>query len=290
MNPRHGSTVLMVEPAHFGSNPETSASNAFQQSGQSDPDVVQQEFDGVVAALRAAGVRVDVIPGNHDIPTPDEVFPNNWVSFHRDVTVLYPMLVESRRRERRIADLERLYPGRQTIDLSDLEQDGHILEGTGSLVLDPKIKSAFASLSPRTTHEALEAWSARLCIGTHSFRSEHRGSPIYHTNVLLAIGETAVVWCPDVVSSVDRDNLRIALESPGRPVIDITVEQMEAFCANTLELRGDDGQPFWAMSTCAHDALTPEQRRQLGRIVHAPIPTIERLGGGSVRCMLCQVD
>lgn len=299
-------TVLMVRPASFGSNPETSASNAFQHEPGVDAAAVgalaREEFDAAVEVLRDAGVRVIVADDSPEPPRPDAVFPNNWFSTHADGrAVLYPMLSPARRRERRVELLERA-AAEHGLDLRVLdswlvrafENKGEFLEGTGSLVLDRANRIAYAARSARTHRAPFEAFCARLgYTGVLFDASDADGAPYYHTNVIMCVGAGLAVVCLEAIGEGDRARVRASLEAGGHAIIGITREQVLAFVGNMLELRSAAGARLMAMSTTAHDALTPAQRAAIEskglRVVHAPIPTIERVGGGSLRCMLAEM-
>jgi hypothetical protein len=300
--PQSARSVLMVRPAAFGSNPDTRASNAFQQDQPkvAAPELqrlVLLEFDAVAQALDRAGVQVVAIADDPAPPRPDAVFPNNWVSFHADGTVvLYPMLAPSRRLERRTDVLEQLsqhFRIARTIDLTEHERAGAFLEGTGSLVLDRAHRLAFACLSPRTHLDALGDFAQQLDYEIVSFDAvDAGGTPIYHTNVLMCIGERFAALCVEsIVDARGQAAIVRILEEAGHETISLTHAQMNAFAGNMLELQGRTGKVI-AMSASALDALTAEQRRTLekhGQIVASPIPTIEHCGGGSVRCMLAEI-
>lgn len=295
-------TVLMIRPAAFGVNPETAASNAFQSAlgaGPRDHESALAEFDGAATTLARAGVDVIVVEDVAEPARPDAVFPNNWLSLHHDGTaVLYPMLSPLRRRERRrgvIANLEaRGFAVRRVLDLSGWESSEVYLEGTGSMVLDHRERVAYACLSPRTNPRPLEQFAAELGYAPHSFRaSGPAGEELYHSNVMLCVGATFATACLEAVGdAVERRRLRERLEAGGRELMEIGREQMNAFAGNMLALRAADGTPLIAMSATAWGALGPTPRRRFeahGDIVTAPLPTIERCGGGSLRCMLAEV-
>jgi hypothetical protein len=298
-------TVLMIRPVAFHSNPETAASNAFQRRpGEVDPACEQaaalREFDGLVDTLRAYGVEVIVEPDTESPQTPDSVFPNNWVSFHADGTiVLYPMMARSRRAERRPDILERLAKDRgfrigAIVDLSFHEADGRFLESTGSMVLDRVNRVAYACLSPRTDLDLIAEFGQRLEYEPVAFAaSDATGVPIYHTNVMMALGEGFAVLCAEAIDdAAQSDAVLRKLEDTGHEVVVITRGQMGAFAGNMLALRAPDDGQLLAMSARAADSLTPDQRATLeryARIVAAPIDSIEDSAGGSVRCMLAEV-
>jgi hypothetical protein len=293
--------VLMVRPARFGSNPQTADSNRFQHAQViADAAVLAvREFDGLVRQLSDAGVEVVVAEDLPEPAKPDACFPNNWVSFHADGTVvLYPMLAPSRRAERRpehLAAVERAgFRIARTIDLTPLEARGEFLEGTGSLVLDRPARVAYACLSPRTTPAALAEFCAALGYRAVEFDALGPGGrPVYHTNVLMAVGEGFAVLCAEAISDAGhRAAVLRELEHSGHEVIEIDVEEMNRFAGNMLALRARHGGARIAMSETAWRALAPDQRRRLerhGGIVIAPIPTIEWEGGGSVRCMIAEI-
>lgn len=305
---RHQSAdlLLMIRPASFRMNEETAVNNAYQTAAEDGTDAVataQAEFDGLVRALRDQGITVCVQEDDPDADTPDALFPNNWVSFHSDGRVgLYPMFAVNRRRERREDVLMRLSTdhGRaleEIVDFTEFEAHDVFLEGTGSLILDRLNRVAYASLGPRTdeqaTHHFCEAFGYDLVAFTASQTAGDTTAPIYHTNVMLAIGSEWAVVCDEIIRDEDERNAVLqALADSGRTVIRITGEQVNGFAGNVLEVRNGRGERFIAMSSAAHSAFTPQQRETLSglaTLVHAPIPTIEKLGGGSVRCMLAEV-
>jgi len=302
--PQCAAAVFMVHPARFGFNPETAESNAFQQPPQSVAcdtlgSNIEHEFATLVAALRVAGVTVIV---GEDTPwpvKPDAIFPNNWVSFHHDGTVvLYPMLAPNRRLERREELIENLrragsYRITRTIDLSGHETSGKYLEGTGSLVLDRSAHIAYACLSPRTDLDVLGRFAQQLDYELVTFEAvDARGMAIYHTNVMMSVGTRCAVVCAAAIRTPQqRDAVSTKLQATGHQIVEISLEQMQRFAGNVLELAGAQG-PLIAMSTTAWTALLPAQRRELerhGEILSVEVPTIERIGGGSVRCMLAEV-
>jgi len=300
--PQSTDTVLMVRPARFGSNPQTRGSNAFQSSEDAARDAGSKataEFDEMVADLRGAGVRVLVLDDDPEPARPDAVFPNNWFSTHRDGTVvLYPMCAPNRRIERRTDRLQHLRAGglrcQHLIDLSAHEIDGAFLEGTGSMVLDRSGRVAYACISPRTDRGLFEQWAEELGYEPFAFDAvDARGRAIYHTNVLMSIGSGwAVVCLQAIADAAQRAALADRVRAGGRELIEIDHGQMDGFGANILELRSDDGRAVIALSTSAAEALGPTARAALaahGELVVSAIPTIERAGGGSARCMLAEL-
>lgn len=287
--------VWMIRPAAFGPNDQTARTNDFQSPAVPPSDVAERarvEFDGLVAALRGAGVTVYVSEDPPEPRTPDAVFPNNWVSFHQDGTVvLYPMLDSSRQAEVRPELIQALVEdhGLKVRGLVDLRAAGGVLEGTGSLVLDREHRVAYAALSPRTELALAEAWCETLDYSLVTFEAVGaRGAAIYHTNVMMSVAPGFAVVCGEsVLDAGERSQLEASLAVPGRALIDITVAQVGQMAGNVLWLDG-----VTAMSTRAREAFTPAQRLVIessGPIVHAPLDTIERFGGGSARCMLAEV-
>ncbi len=296
--------VLMIRPVRFMSNPQTLESNAFQVEPDATPAEQQQlalsEFDGLVSALEGAGVRTFVFPDTHEPHTPDAVFPNNWVSFHADGrVVLYPMEAPNRRGERRLdviecLDREHGFHVSEVIDLSWHERDGNFLEGTGSMVLDRVNRIAYACLSSRTQLDALGDFAQRLDYEVIAFEAVDRaGQPIYHTNVLMMVGEKLAVLCAEAIpDGAQRAAVLDSLERTGHRLLVLSYAQLESFAGNMLELKGRDGRRVVAMSRQAYDALNEEQRdllRANGDVVTAAIDNIELSAGGSVRCMLAEI-
>lgn len=297
-------TVLMVRPKRFTSNPQTAASNRFQQAPDISDERLQaralDEFEGFVAALRGAGIEVIVFDDTAEPHTPDAVFPNNWVSFHADGrAVLYPMEAGNRRLERRpdiIAALaeQHGFAVSEVIDLATHEADGHFLEGTGSLVLDRVNRIAYACLSSRTHLEPLGDFAQRMDYEVVAFEAvDANGTPVYHTNVMMSIGEELAFVCDGAIGDADQRRAVLAkLSESGREAISLSYAQLSAFAGNMLEVRGTGGKRQLVMSTQAYRALDAAQARRVianGSVVAAPLDTIEAAAGGSARCMLAEV-
>jgi len=285
-------SVFTVRPRGFAPDNETVLDNAFQSNEGFDDDAalrVVNEFDGVVEALTAAGVEIIVVDGHPDHP--DDIFPNNWFSTFADGTlVVYPMKTISRRSERRADIIDWLlsrYP--QLVDLSGWEDREMFLEGTGSIVLDHENRIAFAARSARTNETLFVNWCADFEFDPVLFdTSGPGGKPVYHTNVLLSIGRSFAVICTECIDS--PAHVLSALMSTGREIIEITRGQLTSYCANILELQGND--PVIAMSSTAHAAFSEQQLlkiNSLARPLVVDIPTIEKFGGGGVRCMLAEL-
>ena len=297
------SAVVMLRPAAFGFNPETAETNAFQKQNDvlSRREIrirARREFDIMAERLQAAGVNIIVVEDTESPITPDAVFPNNWISFHHDGTVvLYPMSSSSRRLERRADIIDRVaacgYRVTRVLDLSHHEKEGGFLEGTGSVVFDHAERCAYANISPRTNPDILKELCAELGYSRITFRAvDKSGKDIYHTNVMMSIGDGFAVVCADSIpDSVERRLVTESLEAAGREIVTIDLEQLGHFAGNVLQLRARTGSVV-SMSTAACLAFTPWQRTLIGkygRIVESPLPLIEGIEGGSARCMLAGV-
>ncbi len=296
--------ILMVRPANFAFNEETAANNAFQsRDGKLTPaemrERAMQEFDGFVAQLRAAGVDVIVAHDTASPVKPDAVFPNNWVTFHQEgYMVTYPMFAPTRRLERSdaIIDtvLEQGYHSEKRICLENNEAKNIFLEGTGSIIFDHQNRLAYACLSQRTDADLLEELCQQMGYQKVVFHAvDANGQDIYHTNVMMALGETFVVICMDSVrDAAERRMLENKFRETHKEIIDITLDQMNAFAGNMLQVRNTSDHTILVMSSTAFHALTPAQVQKLEnhtQLLHAPIHTIETYGGGSARCMMAEV-
>lgn len=297
-------TVVMVRPARFLSNPETAASNRFQHAGAIPAERLQSqavdEFEGLASELRGAGIEVIVFDDTLEPHTPDAVFPNNWVSFHADGrVVLYPMEAANRRLERRpdiVAALaeQHGFAVSEIIDLSAHEERGQYLEGTGSLVLDRLNRIAYACLSSRTHLEPLGEFAQRMDYDVVAFDAvDPNGIPVYHTNVLMSVGEELAFICDGAIGNSDQRQAVLArLSETGRDVISLSYAQLAAFAGNMLELRDRDGKRQLVMSTQAYRSLDAVQTRRVienGGVITSSLDTIEAAAGGSARCMLAEV-
>lgn len=298
------SAVLMIRPARFESNPLTAESNAFMEETSKSPAQQQNdaatEFEALRSALVASGVEVIVYGDTREPHTPDAVFPNNWVTFHADGrVVLYAMEAPNRRTERRADILDDLvdehgYSISEIVDLSPHETRDHFLEGTGSLVLDRGNRVAYACLSSRTNIEPLGEFGQRMDYDIVAFEAVDRdGFPIYHTNVMMSVGEDVAVICD---SSIKDDAQRKAvlkrLEDTGHEIVRLDYDQLESFAGNMLELATVSGGRIMAISEQARLSLTETQRQTIEKyadIVSVPIDQIEKVAGGSVRCMLAEI-
>ena len=295
----------MIRPAGFRMNEETSSTNHFQRDtgGGAELELAIVEFDAMVVALRKEGVHLIVFQDDPTTDTPDALFPNNWVSFHRDGRVVqYPMSTPNRRLERRgelIEALERMHGFSilERVDLTSHEVQGAFLEGTGSVVLDRKHKVAYAAIGPRTDRGLFEIYCQRMGFEALSFEAlmttEGRRVPIYHTNVMMTVGTGWAAICLDSIASEDsRVWVERRLKKSGLEVILLTQPQVASFAGNMLEVRDRDGASIIVLSRRAHDKLRKDQLQRLrryGRLVIIDIDVIETFGGGSVRCMIAEV-
>ena len=296
-------TIFMVRPAAFGYNPQAAESNAFMHdsdelSGREISGKAKEEFDEMVDILREAGVRVHVFEDQIVPHTPDAIFPNNWISFHSNGRViLYPMEPENRRAERRMDIIEGVLGENneaQIVDLSSFEEEGIYLEGTGSMIFDRISQVAYACISPRTDPQLFARFCMEMDIEGHLFHATGSdGTPVYHTNVMMALGTSFAVACLDSIQDTDeQQELITSLLESDREIIEISMDQMKQFAGNMLEVRNSEDQAFMVMSKRAHDSLHPEQLEAIS--AHAqplviPIDVIETYGGGSVRCMIAEV-
>ncbi len=298
--------ILMIRPVHFSFNEQTATDNHYQKKGQLSSAQIQEkalaEFNAFVKKLEDHSILVYDEDDTTSTITPDSIFPNNWISFHEGKIVLYPMYAENRRLERRKDIVEHFvqhYFGGKTevIDLSYFEKEGKFLEGTGSMVLDRENKLAYASLSQRTHEEVLNVFCEKLNytpVTFHSLQTVKEGlKPIYHTNVMMCITEKNAIICLDVIKNeTERKKVVDALEKTGKTIIEITEEQVNNFAGNMLQVHDKFGKPYLIMSQQAYKSLNQAQieaLRQENEIIDSDLSTIETYGGGSARCMMCEV-
>ena len=300
-------SILMIRPVAFRMNEQTAVNNYYQKvlDGLSKETVnakAQQEFDAFVTKLRMVGVQVIVVDDTLDPDTPDSIFPNNWISFHEsgDV-VLYPMFAENRREERRedILDIleEHGFVINEIMDYTSAEEDGFYLEGTGSLLLDRENSKAYCALSPRADEELFIEfcedfeYSPVIFEAFQTVNGERK--LIYHTNVMMCIGDTFAVICADCIDDKkERKMVLDSLKGDEKEIILITEDQVNSFAGNMLEVKGADDRRYLVMSSSAHQSLTKKQIAQLEEhvtILSSNLDTIEACGGGSARCMMAEV-
>ena len=296
------SKVFMVRPIQFGYNEQTAASNFFQSRSsleKKDHDQALIEFDRLVHQLQQAGVEAIIKDQKVAPPTPDAVFPNNWVSFHKEnnTAFLYPMAAPNRRDEKSLSWVEDLvanWNDPRIIDWSHYEERNLFLEGTGSLILDPAQEVVYASESNRTSAQLAKIWAEEMNKTLVLFNSEDQnGKAVYHTNVVMGVGNHLAMGCwESVQNEKERISLLNILSSVNRAVIPLNYAQMNQFGGNWIELYGN-GDPLFLSSKNAWNAYTIEQKRiieDLYQPIIADIDHIEYVGGGSVRCMICTID
>lgn len=295
----------MIRPVAFRMNEQTAVNNYFQE----DLDLrnaeinkkAQDEFDAFVDKLKAVGVNVIVIHDDLLMDTPDSIYPNNWITFHQNGDVaLYPMFAENRRRERREEVLTRLeeegFEIHNVYDYTEAENEGLFLEGTGNLLLDRVNRKAYCALSPRADEELLiefcEDFEYTPVVFVANQTVEGKRLPIYHTNVMMTLGDNFCVICLDAIDdSKERKNVVQHLKMDGKEIIEISEEQMHQFAGNMLQVQGAD-QTYLVMSQSARDSLTPAQVKTIEKhsaILAADLTTIETCGGGSARCMMAEI-
>ena len=298
-------TVLMVRPVRFRMNEETVVNNYFQEEMDLKNEEInrqaQQEFDAFVHKLREVGVKVIGVDDIYEQNTPDSVFPNNWITFHQNGNVaIYPMFAENRRRERREDILDKVeeegFLIENVYDYTDAEQENIFLEGTGAMVLDRVHRKAYCALSPRADEELFIEFCEDFEYTPVIFRAyqkvDGKQVPIYHTNVMMALGEDFAIVCLDTITDKsERKNLLHHLKEDKKEIISITPEQMCQYAGNMLQVQGKDST-YLVMSDAAYNALTPQQIQTIEKytqILHSNLETIEICGGGSARCMLAEV-
>lgn len=299
-------TILMIRPINFRMNEQTAVNNYYQE----EIDILnaeinkkaQQEFDAYVAKLENIGVNVVVVSDTNEYDTPDSIFPNNWISFHKNGTVaIYPMFAENRRLEKREDILEKLeekgFVIEDIMDYSSAEEEGVFLEGTGSLLLDRVNKKAYCALSPRADEnlfiEFCEDFEYDPVLFTAYQTVADKRLPIYHTNVMMCLAEGFAVICLDCIDDKkERKNVVKHLKSDGREVIEISEDQVNSFAGNMLQVRGNNDQLYLIMSQSAYDSLSENQIKKIekhSKIMYSSLETIETCGGGSARCMMAEV-
>lgn len=294
----------MIEPIAFGYNAETAKNNYFQveQTGSDIQSKALAEFNTFVGKLREKGINVITIKDTLDPHTPDSIFPNNWVSFHKDgKVVLYPMFASNRRVERREDIIQSIkdqgFEVAEIDDWSFSETQGHFLEGTGSMIFDHDNKIAYGSVSLRLDEKLFREFCTKYGftpVVFHSFQTVGAERlPIYHTNVMMCVADKFVVICLDCIDDeLEREKVVETIKGSGKEIIEISEEQMQQFAGNMLQVQNKEGEKFLVMSQTAYQSLTPEQVAAIEKyceIIYSDLNTIEVNGGGSARCMLAEV-
>ena len=290
----------MVRPYQFYFNQQTAANNFFQSNIniENANELAIAEFDAMVDKLRAHQIKVNVVQDTKDPSTPDSIFPNNWVSTHEGGTLcLYPMFAQNRRAERKstvIDFLQSNYQIQNILDLTDLEKEGKFLEGTGSMVLDHQNKLAYGCLSERLDKNAFNEWCEKMQFKAIAFKAvDDKAQPIYHTNVMMCMGNQFVVICLESIPNEQEKQLVLeSFKKSNKEVITISQDQLNHFAGNMLQVFDINEKPHLIMSEQAHTSLDPAQLKSLEKynpILPISIPTIEALGGGSTRCMMAEI-
>ena len=299
-------TILMIEPVAFGFNNQTAVNNYFQQKSMETGSDIQlqalEEFNGMVGLLRSKGMNVWVVKDTPEPLTPDSIFPNNWVSFHEGgQAVVYPMFAENRRAERRNDIFQ--YLSHQGLNINNIvdfafwEEQNLYLEGTGSMILDRPNKIAYAALSERTDKSLFLQFCTIFDYKPVYFSANQtvhkKRLPVYHTNVMMNIADEYAVICLGAIDNpAERNRVVNSLEDSGKDIIPITEHQMYCFAGNMLQVENIDGKLYLVLSQTAYDSLDQKQINQLSsynELIVVSIPTIERVGGGSVRCMMAEI-
>jgi hypothetical protein len=292
--------ILMVRPYQFYFNQQTAANNFFQSNIniENANELAIAEFDAMVEKLRAHQIKVNVVQDTKDPSTPDSIFPNNWVSTHTNGTLcLYPMFAQNRRAERKstvINFLQSNYKIENTLDLTDLEKEGIFLEGTGSMVLDHQNKLAYGCLSERLDKNAFNEWCDKMQFKAIAFKAvDDKAQPIYHTNVMMCMGDQFVVICLESIpNELEKQLVLESFKKSNKEVIEISQDQLNHFAGNMLQVFDINEKPHLIMSEQAYNSLKTEQVKSLEKynpILPISIPTIEALGGGSTRCMMAEI-
>jgi len=298
--------IMMIKPVAFHMNEQTAINNFYQKGWDGGTkETIQKralkEFDDMVALLKREGVSVTVFDDTEEPATPDSLFPNNWVSFHEDGIVrLYPMFAPNRREERRddiIAGIKKKFKVKKVKSFTDWENKRKYLEGTGSLLLDRENNIAYAALSDRTMLAPLEDFCDNIGYDAVTFSANQTVSearlPIYHTNVMMSLGEKFAVVCMDSIDNEEeKEELEDALVDSGKEIIEITEEQVAQFAGNMIQVIGRNDRRLIVMSNAAYFSLDRVQLGALekhGTLIHSDIQVIEMLGGGSARCMMAEV-
>jgi hypothetical protein len=300
-------TVLMIRPAQFRMNEQTSVNNYYQKDLENAlPEAVNKmavkEFDAMVKKLKKAGIKVIVVKDTKEFDTPDSIFPNNWISFHANGTIgLYPMFAENRRLERKESVLEAVeaegFIVKNVVDYTAAETDSLFLEGTGSILLDRVNNKAYCAISDRADEELFiefcEDFEYTPVVFSAYQTVNDKRKKIYHTNVMMSIGDKFAVLCPaSIDDKKERKSLIKHLQDDGKKVIEISEEQVNNFAGNMLQLKGSEDATYLVMSESALNSLRPAQVQLIESyttIVSSPLDTIESCGGGSARCMMAEV-
>ena len=300
------SEIFMIRPKHFNFNHETAKNNHFQKEEKTlkNKEVLQNaisEFEELVKKIKQKNIKVEIFEDREEVITTDSIFPNNWISLHKDGKIyVYPMFSEIRRKEKRIDIINSYrdngYLINETIDLSKYEKENKFLEGTGSMVLDRENKLCYAAISERTSREVLNKFceiSGYEAIEFKSYQTfENKRKEIYHTNVMMCIADKYVIICLDSIDNIDeRKSVIKKLIESKKEIIEINEKQCNNFAGNMLQVKNNQNKKFLIMSKSAYDSLSKEQLKLItshNEIIYSSLDTIEKLGGGSARCMITE--
>ena len=295
------SKILMISPDKFRNNEHTLSDNVFQ-SKKFNEDQVQllalKEFDKLREVILKSGIDVFSFDDDSEFDTPDAVFPNNWISFHHPhKAILYPMFASNRRFERESKILSKLSKSGINVklikDYSVYENENKFLEGTGSIVLDRRSKTAYCSISKRSNLDLFKKFCLDMNYFPVTFNSSYQSKPIYHTNVMMSICNNFSIICLDsIYNKKERENVVEKLNNSDLEIIDISLDQMTSFLGNCIQLINSDSSPILIMSSRAFNSISKSQLKKIeshSEIIHSDIKTIENNGGGSARCMIAEI-
>ena len=300
------SEIFMIRPKHFNFNHETAKNNHFQKEEKTlkNKEILQNaisEFEELVKKIKQKNIKVEIFEDREEVITTDSIFPNNWISLHKDGKIyVYPMFSEIRRKEKRIDIINSYrdngYLINETIDLSKYEKENKFLEGTGSMVLDRENKLCYAAISERTSREVLNKFCETSGYEAIAFKSyqtfENKRKEIYHTNVMMCIADKYVIICLDSIDNIDeRKSVIKKLIESKKEIIEINEKQCNNFAGNMLQVKNNQNKKFLIMSKSAYKSLSKEQLKLItshNEIIYSSLDTIEKLGGGSARCMITE--
>tara|TARA_Y100000994_G_scaffold224013_1_gene205334 strand:- start:83 stop:949 length:867 start_codon:yes stop_codon:yes gene_type:complete len=287
----------MIEPESFYVNEQTAFTNHYQKEvSDESPQIIAEkaldEFHNLKNKIEEKGIKVTSLKGSKDCP--DHIFPNWFITFQNKTMQIFSMMAPNRRKEKKLSMIEHLTETYElTYDMSYLEKKDIFLESTSSMVFDRVNRIVYAGISPRTNAVQLIIWCRNNDFELVLFETEsHTGSAIYHTDVLMYVGTDIVGICFDVIKPEHRDYVKERVWQH-HEVVELSSEQIEEFCGNAIEAQNADNELFLIMSSRAFKALNQEQINKLltsyKEIIHSDIPTIEKYGGGSARCMLTEL-
>ena len=281
--------LALVEPSNFNFNIETFDSNIFQNDIQFTKQNVFEEFDNLISTLDKNKISFNILKSPKK--SPDCIYPNNWVVTFEDGTYdLFSMQSSNRRIERSNSNIDYLNTNYSLKnDLTVYEKQNNFLEGTGSLVLDRVNKTAYMAESNRSNVSLATKWSQLRGYDLVHFKSYIDKKPTYHTNVIMFITDKFAGICFDSIS--DSKYLLLNIEKTHK-ILNLSIEQVKNFSGNAIVVRNITNEAKFLISSSGLKALDLIQIKFIEKyydIVEINIPTIERIGGGSVRCMLLEL-